>query len=66
MHKMMVRLKSGREFRFSCESYTIEKSTDSGMITRFNYEGGQGECPTYFTLNEIEAISETFISEEGE
>jgi hypothetical protein len=60
---MIMRMKSGNEFHFSCESYTIKSIKFSGEITEFTYEGGRGECPIYFRIGDIESIAEVYEAE---
>ena len=65
MPRLIMRLKSGREFKFSCKTYRLEKYKIDGKLCSFEYTGGVGECPVYFDVNDIEAIIET-IYEDGE
>ena len=58
MHKMILRLKSGREIVFECESYTIERFKYDGGLANFTYNGGVGSCPLWFAIEDIEAIIE--------
>lgn len=58
MHDIIVRLKSGREFRLSCKRYKISRFKIDGTISDFSYEGGIGECPVYFNALDIEAVVE--------
>ena len=62
MHKVVLRLKSGREFQFKCKSYEIATFKMDGSLLDFSYEGGVGECPIYFQVDDIEAIA--IITEE--
>lgn len=57
MHDIVMRLKSGREFRFKCEKYTIETYALNGELSEFTYEGGVGECPIYFQIGDVECIA---------
>ena len=57
MYDIMMRLKSGREFRFKCEEYTIETYALNGELSNFIYEGGVGECPIYFRREDVECIA---------
>lgn len=57
MHDIVMRLKSGREFRFKCEKYTIETYALNGELSEFTYEGGVGECPIYFQREDVECIA---------
>lgn len=57
MHDIIMRLKSGREFRFQCEEYTIETLELDGMLAEFSYKGGVGECPVYFRREDVECIA---------
>lgn len=56
MTDIIMRLKSGREFRFQCEEYTIRFKLD-GTLSEFSYKGGVGECPVYFQEQDIECIA---------
>lgn len=58
MHRLIMRLKSGREFKFSCKTYEFERSKLGGTLVRFKYTGGVGECLIYFLVDDIEAIIE--------
>ena len=64
MHKINMRLKSGKEYIFECEHYILEKSKLTGELFKFSYEGGIGECPVFFKIEDIESISE-FIDKEN-
>lgn len=57
MKNIIVRLKSGREFRFKCEEYTIETYKLNGQLLDFSYKGGVGECPIYLQREDIECIA---------
>lgn len=57
MNEIVMRLKSGREFRFKCEEYTIKTFKPTGTLSEFSYEGGVGECPIYYELPDIECIA---------
>ena len=57
MHDIMMRLKSGREFRFKCEEYTIKTHELNGMLSEFSYKGGMGECPIYYHIEDVECIA---------
>lgn len=57
MKDIIVRLKSGREFRFKCEEYTIKTFKPTGTLSEFNFKGGVGECPIYFQVQDIECIA---------
>lgn len=56
MKYIVLRLKSGREFNFECESYkhTIDKW--DGSLINFSFEGAVGEVPVYFNVDNVEAI----------
>lgn len=56
MHEIVIRLKSGREFQFKCEEYTIETFKMDGTLSEFSYKGGVGECPIYLQEQDIECI----------
>lgn len=64
MNKIILRLKSGREFKFECESYTLRTLNLDGRLCDFNYEGGVGECPIWFNPDDVEAI--VVVREGGE
>ncbi len=57
MNKIMLRLKSGREFVFECKSYSLQTFKLDDRLYDFAYEGGIGECPIYFNPNDVEAIA---------
>ncbi len=64
MHNMIIRLKSGREIKFACKEYVLEKLKTNGKLLEFKYTGGVGECPVYFKADDIEVIIE-IIDEDG-
>ena len=57
MNKIILRLKSGREFVFECESYSLRTSNLDGSLCEFNYKGCVGECPIWFSPDDVEAIA---------
>lgn len=57
-HKMIMVMKSGREFHFECDEYKISTFNFDGTISNFEYKGGVGECPIYFMVGDIESIAE--------
>ena len=57
MNKVILRLKSGREFVFECESYSLLTSKLDGSFCDFLYKGGVGECPIWFRSDDVEAIA---------
>lgn len=57
MNKVILRLKSGREFVFECESYSLRASNLDGSLCGFNYKGGIGECPIWFSPDDVETIA---------
>lgn len=57
MNKVILRLKSGREFVFECESYSLRTFNLDGSLCDFNYKGGIGECPIWFSTDDVEAIA---------
>ena len=57
MNEVILRLKSGREFVFECESYSFEISKLDRRLCDFTYKGGVGECPIWFNLDDVEAIA---------
>lgn len=63
-HNMCMRLKSGREFRFSCEEYTIKRYSTTQELAEVEFKNASGECPKFFKVENIESISE-YIEDEG-
>ena len=63
-HDMCMRLKSGREFRFSCEGYTIKRNSMTQELAGVEFKNARGECPIFFKTDDIESISE-YIEDEG-
>lgn len=61
MERLIVRFKSGKEYKFKCKSFKIEKFSSTGELANFSYEGGIGECPIYFRIEDIESIG-TYIN----
>lgn len=57
MNEIIMRFKSGREFRFKCEEYTIKTFKPTGTLSEFSYKGGVGECPIYFQELDVECIA---------
>lgn len=57
MNIVILRLKSGREFVFECESYSLRTFKVDGSLCDFTYEGGIGECPIWFNTDDVEAIA---------
>lgn len=57
MNKVILRLKSGREFAFECESYSLQVFKMDGSLCDFTYNGGIGECPIWFKPDDVEAIA---------
>lgn len=57
MNKVILRLKSGREFVFECESYSLQIFKHDGSLSNFTYKGGVGECPVWFNPDDVEAIA---------
>lgn len=55
--RLCLRLKSGKEFHFSCDKYTITRNNATGELLRFTYESAFGECPQYFSIKDVESIS---------
>ena len=64
-HNMGMRLKSGREFRFSCEEYTIKRYSMTQELAEVEFKNVSGECPQFFKTDDIESISEYIEGEEG-
>lgn len=62
--KMILRLKSGRELRFTCDEYKISRLKMTGDLTGFDATNVHGECPVYFDIDDVEAIIEV-KDEEG-
>jgi len=56
MYEMIMRMKSGREFKFSCDEYSISISKVTGELMDFSCEKVIGECPLYFKTEDVEAI----------
>lgn len=57
MTSVILRLKSGREFMFECESYSLQTVKLNGNLYSFTYKGGVGECPIWFSSDDVEAIA---------
>lgn len=57
MNKVILRLKSGREFVFECESYSFQTLKLDGSLCDFTYKGGVGECPIWFSPDDVEVIA---------
>lgn len=57
MNDIVIRFKSGREFRFKCEEYTIRTVKLDGTLSEFSFKGGVGECLVYFQVQDIESIA---------
>ena len=57
MKHIVLRLKSGREFNFECESYKYTIDKWDGSLINFSFEGAIGEVPVYFNVDDIEAIA---------
>lgn len=57
MNKVILRLKSGREFVFECESYSLQTFKLNGSLSDFTYKGGVGECPIWFSPDDVEVIA---------
>ena len=64
MNKVILRLKSGREFVFECESYSLQTFKMDGSLSDFTYKGCVGECPIWFSIDDVEAI--VVVHEGGE
>lgn len=58
IHDICLRLKSGREFRFSCEEYTIKRHSMTQELVEAEFKNVKGECPRFFKTEDIESISE--------
>ena len=56
-YKLNVRLKSGKEFNFTCSGYNINYNELLGIVTRFEFDNGRGNCPIYINPTNIESIS---------
>lgn len=63
--RMCVRLKSGREFYFSCDKYSMTRSNITGELEETSFEGMVGECPIYLRPNEIESVSRIIEEDDG-
>ena len=57
MQKVILRLKSGREFVFECDSYSLHTLKLDGSLCDFTYKGGIGECPIWFDVEDVEVIA---------
>lgn len=57
MEKIILRLKSGKEFRFNCESYEIVINKGTRLLREFSCINATGECPIYFKIEDVESIS---------
>ena len=57
MTEVILRLKSGREFTFKCEEYSLHTLKLDGSLCDFTYKGGIGECPIWFNTDDVEAIA---------
>lgn len=64
-HDMCMRLKSGREFRFSCKEYTIKRHSMTQELAGVEFINVIGECPKFFKIDDIESISEYIEDEEA-
>ena len=64
-HNICMRLKSGREFRFSCEEYSIKRYSMTQELAEVDFKNVSGECPIFFKTENIESISEYTEGEEG-
>jgi hypothetical protein len=63
-HNMCMRLKSGREFIFSCEKYSIKTYNTTRELASVEFENASGECPIFLKVDNIESISEYIENEE--
>ena len=57
MNKVILRLKSGREFVFECESYSLQTLKLDVSLCNFTYKGRIGECLIWFDSKDVEAIA---------
>lgn len=57
MNKVILRLKSGREFVFECESYSLQTLKLDVSLCNFTYNGRIGECLIWFDPKDVEAIA---------
>lgn len=55
---LLIRLKSGREFRLTCSSYEIYTHKIDNSLCDFTWNNGTGECPRWLDVRQIEAIIE--------
>jgi hypothetical protein len=53
--KLIMRFKSGAEYCFECDKYTLKTIGDE--LLYFSYEGGVGECPIFYRGEDIESIA---------
>ena len=58
MIKLIIRMRSGREFRLTCSSYKIYAFEIDGSLYDFTWADGTGECPQWLDVSQIEAIVE--------
>lgn len=65
LFEMNLRLKSGREYKFSCEAYHTKKDKLTGALLEVSFEKVVGECPVYFRVEDVEAISRIIKKKEG-
>lgn len=57
MYQITMSFKSGKEYSFSCESYTIDRFVYNGGLANFSYKGGVGMCPIFYRADDIESIA---------
>lgn len=65
MHEIIMRMRSGREYRFTCKEYKISKFEETGKLIGFSAKEVIGECPIFFEIPDVESIVE-ITKEEGE
>ncbi len=57
MTTVILRLKSGREFKFKCEEYQLHTLKLDGRLCDFKFENAVGEFPIWFMPEDIEVIA---------
>ena len=56
MYQIIMRFKSGSEYKFKCKSYEVH-TNPFGELVLFSYKDGTGECPIYYNSKEVESIA---------
>ena len=55
---LLIRLRSGREFRLTCSADEICTHKIDGSLCEFKWKDGTGDCPLWLDITQIEAIIE--------